>query len=359
MGREGMLTGVLTAYRDARGDEQDQRWAQDVVALMVLEGVAGAATRRELEEALTLVRESGEGPAALYGDPREWARTRLREAPEEGRVLVDGTPDTSWRDALVVGCVVAALLTFLVMIMVLVKDGWTTDYSWGWMLFPLASGLMCTLALATWERALLRRPRWVAVAAAGAVVLGGVAGATWLVMGADRVVATASSFAWAALVLGYVLLASLLDRVLPEREGRRTTRPLDDEEWERRLAGTLRMRMDLGEARVRDIVHEARTHAAETGRALAEEFGDPAVYAARFERDRPARLRRAAWAQTAMVALAVLIVVLALVDGPRDGWNTLMWAGGLMCLVSMWSAVDAWRKVHTGARVTAAAPPGG
>lgn len=346
MEKVGLLTGVLTAYGEARGEEQDERWAQDVVAAMLRESVGVAAIRRELEGALTLVHESGEGPASLYGDPRAWTLARLREAPEEGHVLVDETPDTSWRDALVVGCIVAALLTFLVMVMVLVKDGWKTDYSWGWMLFPLASGLMCTVALAVWERVLLRRPRLVAVAAAAAVVVPGVAGTTWLVMGADRVVATATSFAWGALAVGYVVLASLLDRVLPEPGERRSTRPLDDEAWESRLAGTLRMRMDLPESRVSDIVHEARTHAAHAGRGLAEEFGDPALYAARFGRDRPARLRRAAWGQTAMVALAVLVVVVAVINRPAEGWNTLLWAGTLMFLVSTWSAVDAWRKVR-------------
>lgn len=348
MDRVGLLTGVLTAYGEVRGQEQDERWAQDVVAVLLHESVGGAAIRRELQDALPLVRESGEGPEALYGDPREWALARLREAPEEGRVLVDATPDTSWRDALVVACVVAAFITFLQMIVVLFKDGWSTDYRWGWMLFPLAASLMCTLALATWERVLLRRPRSVAVAAAGAVVLLGVALATWLVMGADRVVATAGTLGWAVLVIGYAVLAGLLERVLPERAGWRSGRPLDDEEWERRLAGTLRMRMDLDEARVRDVVHEARTHAAEAGHGLVEEFGDPALYAARFTQDRPARLRRAAWAQTALVPLALLIVGIALVEGTDEGWNALMWSGLLMLLVSAWSAWEAWRRVRRG-----------
>ncbi len=346
MGRQGDLTGVLTAYRSERDSTEDEGWAQEAAATLALEGVGGPAIRRELEDALALVRETGEGPAELYGDARAWARTRLREAPEEGRVLVDETPDTSWRDALVVGCVTAAVLTLMLMLVVLVKDGLTTDYTWGWVLFPLASGLMCTLALAVWERVLLRRARWVAVAAAGAVGLVGVAGLTWLVMGADRVVATTSTFAWGALVVGYGVLAALLDRLLPEGPGRAPGRPLDDEEWERRLAGTLRLRMDLDEARVRDVVREAKAHAAESGRGLAAEFGDPAAYAARFQPDRPARLRRTAWFRTSLVPLALLVAFVGVVEQPSAGWSGVSWAGVIMLVLASWTTYDAWRDVR-------------
>lgn len=345
MSREGVLTGVLAAYRSARDSAEDERWAQSVATTLALEGAGGAAIRRELEDALTLVRETGEGPEALYGDARRWARTRLSEAPEEGRVLVDETPDTSWRDALVIGCVVAALLTLVLMVVLLLSDGWTTDYTWGWILFPLASALTCTTALATWERVLLRTPRWVAVVAAGAVVVVGVAACTWLVMGLGQVIATGSTFWLGALAVGYGLLVGLLDRVLPEGGGRASARPLGDEEWERRLAGTLRMRMDLDEARVRDIVREARAHAEESGRALAAEFGDPAAYAARFERDRPARLRRLAWAKTVLVPLALVVAFAGLVEDPSSGWSGVSWAGVLLLVVGSWVAVDAWRKV--------------
>lgn len=345
MSTQGVLTGVLTAYRQARGQEQDERWAQGVVAAMVLEGVGGAAAARELEEALPLVRTSGEGPEALYGDARQWALARLRQAPEEGRVLLDETPDASWRDALVVGCVAAAVLTLALMVMVLLKDGWTSEYAWGWVLLPLASGLVCTLSLAVWERVLLRRPRWQAAAAAAAVLAVGVPGLTWLVMEGEGVVVRTSSLGWGVVALGYGLLAALLERVLPQRSARRSA-AVDDGRWERRLAGTLRLRMDLDEARVREIVREARAHAQESGRSLAAEFGDPAAYAARFRRDRTARLRRAAWARTGLVLAAVVVVVLALVEGAGAGWGSLLWAGAALLLVSTWSALDAWGKVH-------------
>lgn len=345
MSKEGALTGVLTAYREARGEARDEAWAQRAVAAMLLEHVDGAAARSELEDALTLVRESGEGPQALYGDAAEWVASRLREAPEEGRVLVDGTPDTSWRDALVIGCVVAAVLTVMQLVVLLLTDGWTTDYRWGWVLFPLVSGLMCTLALAAWERVLLRRPRWVAVAAAGAVVVIGVLALTGLVMGVDAVFATASTFWWGALAVAYAVLAGLLERVLPEPSGG-SSPDLSDDEWERRLAGTLRMRMDLDEARVRDIVHEARAHATESGRSLAAEFGDPALYAARFERDRVAGLRRFAWIQSALVPLALFITFAGVVEEPSSGWSGISWPGVLLLVVGTWATVSAWRRVR-------------
>ena len=347
MSRHGVLSGVLTAYRNERDSAEDERWAQEAATTLALEGVGGAAIRWELEDALELVRGSGEGPAELYGDARAWAFARLREAPEEGRVLVDETPDTSWRDALVVGCVVAAVLTLALMVMVLLKDGWRTGYAWGWVLFPLVSGVMCTLSLAVWERALLRRPRWQAVVAAGAVVVVGVPALTWLVMEGDRVVVTTSSFGWGAVALAYGMLAALLERVLPERPGRRS-RPVDDDAWERQLAGTLRLRMDLPEVRVRDVVKEARAHAQEAGRALAVEFGDPAAYAARFEPDRAARLRRRAWARTALVPLALVVAFAGVLEEPSPGWSGVSWAGLVMLVVASWMTYDAWRAVRRG-----------
>ena len=140
-------------------------------------------------------------------------------------------------------------------------------------------------------------------------------------------------------------LAWLADRLLPERP-RRTApgsgrpapdggvAPLDDDEWAHELAGTLRLRMDMGEERVRETVREARAHAAEAGRPLAEEFGSPAQYAARFSRDTAAAARRTAWIFTAFTVLGAVSVVGGALEGDRFGWPAA-WLGACAVVAAL------------------------
>ena len=65
------------------------------------------------------------------------------------------------------------------------------------------------------------------------------------------------------------------------------------------LAGVLRLRADMPEHRVRDILDEARAHGVETGAPLHEEFGRPEDYASRFAPDPVTGLRRKALGFTA------------------------------------------------------------
>lgn len=339
--RGGTLTSVLTAYLSARGEQADQTWAEDVAAVLVLDGASPGVIRDELERALPLVAESGEGPEELYGPAREWARGRVADRAERGGVVVDSSPDSTWRDVPVIGGVTAALVTVMVAVVWLVSEGLTTDYTWGLILLPLLGGLTVIGALTTHERMLTRATRPVAVLAALAVVVVGIALTVWLLLGTrDQVLVSASTFWLGALAIGYAVLATLIDRLLPKAR----PRPAEGRDWEAELAGTLRLRMDLDEARVQEIVREARDHAARSGQSLGEEFGTPASYASRFPQDRLARARRAAWLQTALVPLMAFVAFSGLLDEP--GWAGVSWTGVLLLALSIWLAVGAWRKVR-------------
>ncbi|QFG67567.1 hypothetical protein [Ornithinimicrobium pratense] len=341
---EGPLTGVLQAYRDARGVAQDQAWAEQVVGTLVLDEVSPGLIRRELQDALNLVRESGEGPEVLYGPAREWARERVVDRAEQGLPTVDSTPDSTWRDVLVVGSVVASLISLMILVVWLVRDGFSTDYTWGLLLLPLVAGTGVMGALTTWERVLTRRPAWMAAAAGLGVAALTVALLAWLLLGTrDDVLATGSTFSLGLLAIGYALLAGALERLLPER-GHRRRPPLDDEAWARELAGTLRLRMNLPETKVREIVREARSHAAQSGQDLAQEFGTPATYASRFARDRATRARRAAWLQTALVPLAALVAFGGLLEEPTP--SGISGYGLMMVAVTLTLAVQGWRRVR-------------
>ncbi|WP_298748299.1 hypothetical protein [uncultured Serinicoccus sp.] len=340
---EGPLTPVLRAYRQARGRAEDQAWAEEVVLTLVREEVSPQPVLEELRDALPLVRETGEGPAELYGPAPEWAAGRLADRAERGMATVDSTPDARWRDVPVLGSVVACLVSLLMMLVWLLRDGWSVEVTWGLLLLPLLAGTGVVAALATWESVLTRRPVGVAAAAGLGVAAAVVAGLAWLLLGTrDAVLATTSTFSLALLAVGYALLAGLLERVLPQAGPRGA--PSDDEAWQRELAGTLRLRLDLSEARVTEIVREARAHAARSGAGLREEFGTPASYAARFGRDRVARARRAAWGWTALVPVVVLLAVDRLVSG--GGADLVSWVWVLFAVAVCWSVVAAWRRVR-------------
>ncbi|WP_298888365.1 hypothetical protein [uncultured Serinicoccus sp.] len=341
---EGPLTPVLRAYREARGRGEDQAWAEQVVLTLAREEVSPQPIVDELRDALPLVRETGEGPAELYGPAREWAAERVADRAERGLATVDSTPDARWRDVPVVGSVAACLVSLLMMLVWLLRDGLTVELTWGLLLLPLLAGTGVVAALATWESVLTRRRAGVAAAAGLGVAAAVVAGLAWLLLGTrDAVLATTSTFALALLAVGYALLAGLLERVLPQA-GRRDTAAPDDEVWSRELAGTLRLRLDLSEARVTEIVREARAHAARSGAGLREEFGTPASYASRFSRDRVARARRAAWGWTALVPVVVLLTVDRLVSG--GGGDPVSWFWVLLTVAVCWSVATAWRRAR-------------
>ena len=112
-----------------------------------------------------------------------------------------------------------------------------------------------------------------------------------------------------------------------------------DDAWAEELAGTLRLRMDLPEARVREIVREARAHAAESGRPLVEEFGAPARYAARFRRDRATASRRMAWLYTGMAALVLTISLGTFLTDGRLSWWNVAWVTVIVLV-----AAGQWRE---------------
>lgn len=351
------LEPEIEAMHAARGSEKDRDCALHLVGVLVVDGVSTPAARRHLRRAVEAVEKSGEGPDELFGTPVEFAAQMRADAAEAGEPIVDSTPDVSWRDVPVVGFTVAAVISVLFFVVWLVRDGLTTDYSWGLLLAPALMSLVGVGAMALWERLLPRVSRLVAVLAAGAafvVVVGGLA--WWLVTGGGtETLFTGSTFWLLALAPVHAALAWLANRVLPDERPAASAPPahLDDDAWARELAGTLRLRMQLTDARIREIVREAQAHAAEAGRPLAEEFGTPAGYAARFAKDDVAGKRRLAWFFTALAGLVLLSNVAGAVeDGAIDAW------GIAQILVFTLVVGVSWREYRAAVRRRDAGAPG-
>ena len=81
------------------------------------------------------------------------------------------------------------------------------------------------------------------------------------------------------------------------------------------------------------FVAEARSHAAETGRTLAEEFGTPEHYANQFGMDRARRSRLTIALLALLIGLNVMLQV--------DGWS---WTGSAAMLLLAWMTWQEYRK---------------
>lgn len=251
------------------------------------------------------------------------------------------TPDATWRDVPVVGFTVAAGIAVLFCLVWLLRDGLTTDYTWGLLLAPVLMGVAEVAVMVLWERLLVRVPRLAATLVVGGALLAFVLVlAWWLVeVNAQTHLFTGSTFWLLAVAPVCAGLAWLAHRLLPaaRRPVEEPPAALDDDAWARRLAGVLRLRKDLPDARVAEIVRDARARGAAAGRPLAEELGSPESYAAGFRKDLVIAPRRRAWAVTALVLLILATRLPGVVAGEGlSAWDVAYLLLAVVVLVSEW-----------------------
>ena len=251
------------------------------------------------------------------------------------------TPDATWRDVPVLGFTVAAGIAVLFCLVWLLRDGLTTDYTWGLLLAPVLMGVAGVAVMVLWERLLVRVPRLAATLVVGGALLAFVLVlAWWLVeVNAQTHLFTGSTFWLLAVAPVCAGLAWLAHRLLPaaRRPVGEPPAALDDDAWARRLAGVLRLRKDLPDARVAEIVRDARARGAAAGRPLAEELGSPESYAAGFRKDLVIAPRRRAWAVTALVLLILATRLPGVVAGEGlSAWDVAYLLLAVVVLVSEW-----------------------
>ena len=112
----------------------------------------------------------------------------------------------------------------------------------------------------------------------------------------------------------------------------------DDELWVERFSGIMRGPGWTRESRVRELVAEARSHAAESGRTLAEEFGPPEHYATQLGVDKERRIRL----RIAFVGVLTLLAAVQLIDG--WSWTTI----ALVVLLGwkIWADCQKYRRLR-------------
>jgi hypothetical protein len=153
-------------------------------------------------------------------------------------------------------------------------------------------------------------------------------------VGNDHPLATTSTWHLLGLAVACAGLSWLLGRRAPSPPVQ-SLAPATDDEWERRMTAALRGPGEASDHRVRTLLREARSHAAEAGTSLQHALGDPEEYAAGFGVDRAHQHRRTAWFFAVMTVLWVVSV-----DHARD------WISILPSLVWASMTVGAFRKAR-------------
>lgn len=328
---------------------EDEQWAARVqLRLAVAHDVPHEISKAALAEARLACIDSGEPPAALFGEPEVYAaEVAEHRVPEEWRAAadLDGAAPTDLLTMLLLGtgwiACVASVLLFLV-------AGWTVGLTAGASRLAVG-GLVATvgiLAGLTVRHAGKVRQSW----AWGALAAAGLA-----VAGSSTTVASSAVLLdlpmVAVLALGVGLLAAGM-RTKPGARGVDTERlraaPAD--QWFDALAGLLRGRYYMTRADVRGYVGVARTHLSDSGSEHpVDEFGTPEVYAMRLAESsgRPARGRDRAhawfWSFVAVTWLAWLVA--DAVGGDLAG--TWFWRVPGLIFFTL-TAVGSWRSALTG-----------
>lgn len=294
-GGKERIPALLDRFTAARGLDSDRRWAEAAVARFVLDDVREDVMVRELAEAAAVVEGSGTRPDKLFGPAADWARSRRDDLAAEGGLVLDTEPQLTWWAAPGNALIIAALLSVPLALVFAVRDGLTVDFSWAHLLFPLVLGTLMAVVVTLWARTIVRRTFKVTAVIVAVVGLLLATGAGLLLPTLAGMHLFTGSVAWhLAIVAGYLALGALGFWLLPsartagdpqrETSDDGTALP-DDGTWALVLGGTLRGRLGYSDERARRVVEEARAHAAASGRPLAEEFGTPQDYAARFQPD--------------------------------------------------------------------------
>ena len=242
------LTSTYDAFGAARGVEADEGWAFAVSWSLMMADVDVDQVREGLEEALDLVRATGESPQQLFGSASEHADALQDRWVAEGRLVLADR-----------------------------RDRWPELVRFG---LGMSVGYAVLLGEVTWVR--------------------------------GDLTGTGSAVRVVLIALTIGMGSSLLHGLWTRRHHRRAPGIDDlatDRAWSLELTEILRTRYAMSGPRARRIVAEAHAHALETGRPVEEEFGTPTSYAARFAPDlrRRSRLTTAFYAVVAACAGLLLV----------------------------------------------------
>ena len=356
-------------------DSDATTWRETATTGLLLRGpLTVDAARAAVDEAVHAAELAGETPARAYGDPRDWAQTRIAELREEGADVFDDAPSypSSVRGVLAAALGTAAAFTVGFTVHELVTKGLHTTTSAAMWVVPMLLSFSVVVLGAVFERLQRARGFRYAVLAAAALGAGTVAVTVAAAMILHEVPWSGATLWLASPAPPLALAAWLVGRSAhgddpgpafatpagaaagdvemsgdPTRTTTATDTPdaIDDAAWADIFVRTLRGRGDHTDTQVAHALTEARTHAAETGVGLAAEFGPPRAYALALPRRvRPAVRRRLALQAFTGVCLAVILTAHTLEGG--WGWDGRSLLYGAMTAVWLWVVAGYVRELR-------------
>ncbi|MGO1183778.1 MAG: hypothetical protein ACTHZ5_08290 [Micrococcaceae bacterium] len=339
------IPAAIGRIEAARHEPADGRWAWQAVSTMVIEDVAEERIVAALEETADRLAESQESPEELFGSPRRWDREQRARWREEGLVITAPQPLTP-RDFGIESLVIASIFSGLFFLYLVLSASWGDTMTLSHLLAPVSLAVACRAMEAAFTRT--RRTRSHALGVVGAVVaiaLGTAVTVGVFALGNQVALDGNVLLGMLGCVVGYAVLAWSLAQLWPARPTPPyPAAPVGEQEWLDALGAALRARGDVTDARAREIVTEAQSHARESQQPLAAEFGDPAAYADQFSANPQVKRRRKAWLYTGLVGLIGAYNVIALVEGSASWWGAAWLALALLL------AVIEWRGVMRGTR---------
>jgi hypothetical protein len=333
------LTRTLRLFRSARGLTSDAEWAEAAFARMVFDGVRINAAESTLAEAADVVEDAQESPEELFGAPHDWARSRTEDLQREGLDVVEHGVDLGLRQGVVYSFGFAAGFTALfgatMVLGLLTGGGISTLPLLSFSLMPLLISAVI-LGLIKVYRVTTTRLRFVPAIAicAGFVIVCATVIANLLVLALNDLGPRVNEFWFLLLIPVYAGLCWLLSRLWPDpgaatsadaagtttQAAPRTPQDVikasevSDDDWERRAQTAMRLRGDLSERRVRQVLAEARAHGADGDRPLVEEFGSPEGYAQTVVPDPRVKPRRMMLLYLAVAMAFAATALMAILD---------------------------------------------
>ncbi|MCW4464780.1 hypothetical protein OK351_04575 [Glutamicibacter sp. MNS18] len=347
---------VLERYTDA-----DRAWAHAFHASLVWADLTPEQCAAELELQRRSIRDSGQNPEELLGEPWPFGTRRAQaiRSPEQ-RALRELPVDSS--KALLLGAgIVIGLLLLGFGLWVAFRDGWLA-HSWQvWQLASLIGGAGVALSgnLAWFLRRNGRlRAGWLTLALGVTVALGSCA--VLAITQGDKTLASPNLV---VPVLGVVLVVGAVLLPYPDAVAGRLYQATDHRIWFDQCAALLRGRYGFTRAEAARVLEPARQHWRETvaGQSATgplEEFGTPTEYAmsvaASTERPLVRRWMLRQLCYLSLVTLWGVSGILALLnEGPSAGNITFVAAWGLFAACVLYGLRPADRRHYVTQRITA------
>jgi hypothetical protein len=366
--RSTKLRAAIERVGKVRDSTEDLTWAEHAAARLLRADTDPDAVGRALDEAARSIVGSAESAKELLGTPEQWARIERERSEEAGDPLLPPPQRMGIRDAVDTALISIGWVSGLFGIFFLVTATWKVQPSA--LALPTVLGVGIAGLIFLYHRTIRRFSFALAAAVCAAALLAFAFAAGWAILELREHNTELVSLAWfIPLTAGSCIVAiawllwgpqpdpapdsrssgfrdSYINPATNKEPGRHAADGTDDAHWLKHFGAALRERGDTSDARVHEIVAEARSHGLESSSPLVDEFGPADTAARRYPTGGTVRPRRFALFWAALTVFPAFQITRSVMD---QGWGftwdlalpALWLAAVLLCLAQ---AVRDWRR---------------